>query len=176
MQYLLLLLLWPVVSLAAPQVRIENLDDMVPAIEPDDDDLVPGDTLDGVRLDMIPAMPAVAEIVAEALPEEDWTVSCDSAQAGNDCSNAIDGNADTFWLSDAGASLPQSIVIDMQTPRIVGNVSILPRSDGSSDGNIGQHQIFLRYVLSRDLLVWHLTSEQRKSRRFRFASGRWNLL
>ena len=136
MQDLLLLLLCPVISLAAPQIRPDN---NVLAVS--------AQKLDGVRLSMIPEKPAAAEVVAAALPEDGWTVSCDSAQIGNDCSKAIDGSADTFWLSDSGASLPQSIVIDMKTPRIVGNITIRPRNDGISSGHIGQHQIFLRYVL-----------------------------
>lgn len=130
----LLLLLGPAWSLAAPQVA------------PDRNVLATSGTLDGVQLSAIPAKPAVAQIVAAAIPRDGWTATCDSSQAGNDCSNAIDGSADTFWLSNSGASLPQSIVIDMQTTRIVGNITIQPRQDGSSDGNIGQHQVFLRYV------------------------------
>lgn len=85
----------------------------------------------------------MAEIVAAAIPTDGWTVTCDSSQPGNDCSNAIDDSADTFWLTDATASLPQSIVVDMQTTRLVGNITIQPRQDGTSTGNIGQHQVFL---------------------------------
>ena len=136
MRSLLLLLLYPVLSLAAPQIRPDN---NVLAVS--------GQTLDGVRLSSIPVKPAVAEIVAAAVPRDGWTVTCDSAQPGNDCSNTIDGSADTFWLSGSDASLPQSIVIDMQTSRTVGNITIQPRNDGNSNGNIGQHQIFLRQVI-----------------------------
>ncbi|KAL8703515.1 MAG: hypothetical protein Q9201_003300 [Fulgogasparrea decipioides] len=131
MQYLLLLILCPVLSLAAPQVR------------PDSNVLAASGSLDGVPLNQIPAKPAVAAVVAAAIPRDGWTVTCDSSQAGNDCSNALDGSADTFWLSDSVASLPQSIVVDMKTTHIVGNITLLPRQDGSSNGNIGQHQIFL---------------------------------
>ncbi|KAI4116580.1 MAG: hypothetical protein LQ345_003025 [Seirophora villosa] len=80
------------------------------------------------------------------MPPEGWTVTCDSSQAGNACSNAIDGDKDTFWLTDSTASLPQSIVIDMKTTRIVGSITIQPRQDGAADGNIGQHQVFLSLV------------------------------
>lgn len=88
----------------------------------------------------------MAQIVAAAIPRDGWTVTCDSAEPGNECSNALDGNADTFWLSNSGASLPQSIVIDMKSSHIVGNITIQPRNDSNSNGNIGQHQVFLRYV------------------------------
>ncbi|KAI4089908.1 MAG: hypothetical protein LQ344_005098 [Seirophora lacunosa] len=114
-----------------------------PQIIPDGNPLARSGTLDGVPLRQIPAKPAVAEIVAAAMPPEGWTVTCDSSQAGNTCSNAIDGNEDTFWLTDSTASLPQSIVIDMKTTRIVGSITIQPRQDGAADGNIGQHQVFL---------------------------------
>ncbi|KAL8828519.1 MAG: hypothetical protein Q9170_006572, partial [Blastenia crenularia] len=115
----------------------------LPQVGPDKNPQAKSGTLDGVLLSQIPAKPAVAVIVAAAIPRDGWTVTCDSSQAGNDCSNAIDGSTDTFWVTDSTASLPQSIVIDMQTTRIVGNITIQPRQDGSSDGNIGQHQIFL---------------------------------
>lgn len=139
MRGFLFLLLGPAWSLAAPQVR------------PDSSAQAKANTLDGVQLDAIPVKPAVAEIVAAAIPRDGWTVTCDSAQAGNDCSNAVDGSADTFWLTDSTATLPQSIVVDMKTSRIVGNITIQPRQDGTSTGNIGQHQIFLRYVRPRRL-------------------------
>lgn len=138
MRGLLPLLLCSAWSLAAPQAA--------PQIAPDRNVLAKSGTLDGVQLSAIPAKPAVAEVVAAAIPRDGWTVTCDSSQDGNACSNAIDGSADTFWLSNSNAALPQSIVVDMQTTRIVGNITIEPRQDGSSDGNIGQHQIFLRYV------------------------------
>ena len=133
MQNLLPLFLYPFLSLAAPQIKPDN---NVLAVS--------GPTLDGITLSRIPVQPAVAEVVAAAVPRDGWTVTCDSAQAGNDCSNSIDGSADTFWLSDPGASLPQSIVIDMQASRTVGNITIQPRNDGNSNGHIGQHQVFLR--------------------------------
>ncbi|KAL9009688.1 MAG: hypothetical protein Q9173_005311 [Seirophora scorigena] len=114
-----------------------------PQITPDGNALAPSGTLDGVPLRQIPAKPAVAEIVAAAMPPDGWTVTCGSSQAGNACSNAIDGNEDTFWLTDSTASLPQSIVIDMKATRIVGRITIQPRQDGAANGNIGQHQVFL---------------------------------
>ncbi|KAL8927152.1 MAG: hypothetical protein Q9208_002536 [Pyrenodesmia sp. 3 TL-2023] len=125
------LVLFAAWSLAAPQVF------------PDRSAQAESGTLDGVPVEVIPEKPPVAEIVAAAIPTDGWTVTCDSSQAGNDCSNAIDDNADTFWLTDATASLPQSIVVDMKTTRLVGNITIQPRQDGTSTGNIGQHQVFL---------------------------------
>ena len=142
MRYLLSLSLHPLLSLAAPQ--------LVQPAHP----LAVGTsaTLDGVRLDMIPARPAVAEVVSAAIPRTGWTVTCDSSKAGNDCSKAIDGDSKSFWLTDASAPLPHSIVVDMKTSRIVGNITIQPRQDGTLNGNIGQHQVSLRYVGPYDLL------------------------
>lgn len=134
MHRFLSLLLCSALCLAAPQIF------------PDGNPLARSGTLDGVPLRQIPAKPAVAEVVAAAIVPDGWTVTCDSSQAGNDCSNAIDGSTDTFWLTDSTASLPQSIVIDMQTSRTVGRITIEPRQDGTPNGNIGQHQVFLRYV------------------------------
>ena len=142
-------ILFFVSSLAAPQIKQDN-------------PLVAGTsaTLDGVRLDSIPAQPAVAEVISAAIPRDGWTVSCDSFQPGNECSNAIDGNADTFWLTESGAPLPHSIIIDMQNTRIVGNITIEPRQDGNLTGNIGQHQVYVRYVRRRNLSVCLLMPEQ----------------
>ncbi|KAI4290167.1 MAG: hypothetical protein L6R35_000572 [Caloplaca aegaea] len=131
MHRFLSLLLCSALCLAAPQIF------------PDGNPLARSGTLDGVPLRQIPAKPAVAEVVAAAIVPDGWTVTCDSSQAGNDCSNAIDGSTDTFWLTDSTASLPQSIVIDMQTSRTVGRITIEPRQDGTPNGNIGQHQVFL---------------------------------
>ncbi|KAI4190540.1 MAG: hypothetical protein LQ346_004892 [Caloplaca aetnensis] len=131
MRGLLSPVLFAVSALAAPQVF------------PDRSAQAQSGTLDGVRIDAIPVKAPVAEIVAAAIPSDGWTVTCDSSQAGNDCSNAIDGSADTFWLTDAAAALPQSIVVDMKTTRLVGNITIQPRQDGTPTGNIGQHQVFL---------------------------------
>ena len=136
MKYLLFLSLHPLLSLAAPQL-----------VKPAHPLAVGTDaTLDGVRLDSIPARPAVAEVVSAALPRKGWTVTCDSSNSGNACSNAIDGNNKTFWRTAASAPLPHSIVVDMKTSRIVGNITIQPRQDGTLNGNIGQHQVSLRYV------------------------------
>ncbi|CAF9935042.1 MAG: hypothetical protein HETSPECPRED_009445 [Heterodermia speciosa] len=132
MRTTILWLLCPILSSAAPQLKPAHA-------------LAVGTsaTLDGVRLDMIAAKPSVAEVVLAAIPRDGWTVTCDSSQPGNDCSNAIDDNSDTFWLTDSGAPLPHSIVVDMKTTRIVGNITIQPRQDNTPNGHIGEHQVFL---------------------------------
>lgn len=107
-------------------------------------------TLDGVPLSMIPVKPSVKAVVSGAISESGWTATCDSSQAGNDCSMALDGNATTFWLSESSpdsTALPHSITIDMKSSHLVGSITIQPRQDGNNNGHIGQHTISLRYEL-----------------------------
>lgn len=105
-------------------------------------------TLDGIPLTRIPARPSVAVATSGSIDRTSWTVSCDSFQVGNECQNAIDGNANTFWAADTSAALPHTFTIDMKTSSLVGSVTLQPRQDGNSNGNIGQHTISLRFVLS----------------------------
>ena len=107
-------------------------------------------TLDGISLSNIPAKPSVAEVTSAAIDRSTWSVVCDSFQPGNECANAIDGNADTFWHTEFGPDntpLPHSITIDLKQSFLVGNITIEPRQDGNSNGHIGQHTIALRYVV-----------------------------
>lgn len=105
-------------------------------------------TLDGIPLSRIPTRLSVAAATSGSIDRTSWTVSCDSSQTGNGCQNAIDGNTNTFWGADSNTALPHTITIDMKTSSLVGSVTLQPRQDGNSNGNIGQHTIFLRYVLS----------------------------
>lgn len=104
-------------------------------------------TFDGVSLAAIPAKPATAEVVAGAISQTGWTCTVDSAQAGNPCTNAIDGNSSTFWhteYSPTTAPLPHQITIDMKVSNLVGSITYEPRQDGNSNGNIGEHVISFR--------------------------------
>lgn len=107
-------------------------------------------TFDGVSLANIEAAPAAAAVIASAasISQTGWTATCDSAQAGNACSAAIDGNTSTFWHTEYSptlAALPHQIVIDMKSSYTVGSVTYLPRQDGSDNGHVGEHIISLRY-------------------------------
>ena len=82
-----------------------------------------------------------------------WTVTADSFQPGNEVANTIDGNTGTFWHTEfnpVNTPLPHNITIDMKKTYNVNALSYLPRQDGNSNGNIGQHQI----VLSTDGATW----------------------
>ena len=103
--------------------------------------------MDGVNTADIPQRPSAVEIVSAAISRNGWSVTCDSSQTGNECNQAIDGNDGTFWQTEktpVNAALPHWIMIDMKKSYAVGNVTIEPRQDGSSDGHIGEHTISLR--------------------------------
>jgi len=104
-------------------------------------------TFDGQALAKIPSAPSVAQVQAAAISQAGWTVTVDSAQAQNPGTNAIDGNTNTIWHTQFDptlAALPHTITIDMQQSFLVGSITYLPRQDGSLNGNIGEHIIYLR--------------------------------
>ncbi|KAL6720024.1 hypothetical protein ACLMJK_001945 [Lecanora helva] len=101
-------------------------------------------TFDGQNLAKIPDAPSAAEVQAAGISQAGWTVTVDSAQAGNPGTNAIDGSNTTFWHTQYNptvAGLPHQITIDMKSSYLIGMITYLPRQDGSLNGNIGQHVI-----------------------------------
>ena len=106
-------------------------------------------TFDGASLAGIEAAPDAATVIASdaSISQAGWTVTADSAEAGNLATSAIDGSTSTFWhteYSPATVGLPHMITIDMGESYLVGSITYLPRQDGNSNGNIGQHQVQLR--------------------------------
>ena len=106
-------------------------------------------TFDGQSLAAIPAAPDAASVVASdvSISQAGWTVTADSANSGSPASNAIDGDMSTFWHTEynpTNVPLPHMITVDMGSSYTVGSMTYLPRQDGQSNGNIGQHQIQLR--------------------------------
>ncbi|KAI6762479.1 hypothetical protein HG530_008459 [Fusarium avenaceum] len=84
--------------------------------------------------------------IGSAINRDNWAVTCDSQQPGNECSKAIDGNRDTFWHTTWGSSDPKpphTYTIDMKSTQNVNGISMLPRQDGSPNGWIGRHNVFL---------------------------------
>ena len=106
-------------------------------------------TFDGQSLAKIAAAPSAAQVIAAAISQSGWTITADSAQAGNPATNAIDGNTSTFWHSqyNPAIALPHQITVDMKTSYLIGSVTYLPRQDGTPNGNIGQHVISVRYFI-----------------------------
>jgi len=104
---------------------------------------------DGQALSKIQAAPAPAAVMAAAISQNGWTVTADSAQDGNPATDAIDGNTNTLWHTEFNpvlAALPHAITINMAGPYLIGSITYLPRQDGGSNGNIGQHVIQIRYT------------------------------
>lgn len=103
-------------------------------------------TLEGVDLVSIPAGRSAEAIMAAAItPQSSWTATADSNQPGYPPSNVLDNNLDTFWHTPFGANgnpLPHYLIIDMKTTqKAVNQVAYIPRQDGSSNGNVGEHII-----------------------------------
>lgn len=104
-------------------------------------------TFDGVSLAAIPQKQATAAIVSSAIDRSGWSVTCDTAQNGNGCNLAIDGNNNSFWHSEYSPTLvplPHFITIDMKTAQSIQKVTLEPRQDGNNNGHIGQHIIAVR--------------------------------
>lgn len=111
--------------------------------------------IDGVPVEQIPTGPSAQRVTPFAQVVSDrtgWTATADSSQPGNDPHNVLDGNADSIWHTpyNPDGPLPHQITIDMQTPRYVNALTYQPRQDGSFNGNIGEHKIFL----SNDGVNW----------------------
>jgi len=91
---------------------------------------VPDDILtkEGVKQ---PARPLLASLPSGgALSTSGWTVTADSAEAGNAAALAIDGNSNTFWHSEYSpklVSLPHTYTINMQTTQYVDGFGTLIR-------------------------------------------------
>lgn len=106
-------------------------------------------TYDGVALAAIPAAPSIAEAVSAAISQAGWTIVVDSenTESGNVGTNAIDNDTTTFWHSEYDpdlVQLPHTATISLGASSLIGSVSYLPRQDGNSNGNIGEHTIELR--------------------------------
>ena len=106
-------------------------------------------TYDGAPVANIEAAPDAATVIAgnTSISQAGWTVVADSAEAGNPATDAIDGSTSTFWhteYSPVTADLPHTITVDMGSSYLIGSITYLPRQDGGSNGNIGQHQILVR--------------------------------
>lgn len=82
--------------------------------------------------------------VADPLQASGWTAVASDSESGDPASNAIDGNAATFWHSEYSPDevpMPHSLTIDMHASRYVSGLTYLPRQDGVSNGNIGEYSI-----------------------------------
>ena len=86
-----------------------------------------------------------AAVNGNTISQSGWTDVVDSFEPGNGGYLAIDGNPNTFWHTEwtpVEVPLPHTITINLQAVYNVDGLTYLPRQDGLSNGNIGQHQIF----------------------------------
>ena len=107
------------------------------------------------ELEAAQAAPRVNPLIEAAMTinRSKWVATADSAESGNPASNVLDSNTSTFWhteYSPVTIPLPHNITIDMKTVQNVSSLVYTPRQDGSSNGNIGQHQI----QISTDNKTW----------------------
>ncbi|KAL8668733.1 MAG: hypothetical protein Q9168_006651 [Polycauliona sp. 1 TL-2023] len=89
-----------------------------------------------------------------------WTVAVDSFQTGtgNEAAMLLDGNTGTIWHTQwmpTAAALPHTVTLDMKKLYNVNGLTYLPRQDGNSNGNIGQHSI----QISTDGTTWTETAK-----------------
>ena len=92
-------------------------------------------------------------LAATQLSRTGWTTTVDSFQPGNEAARVLDGKPTTFWHTEynpVDTPLPHNITINMHKLYHVNALSYLPRQDGNSNGNIGQHKI----QLSTDGVNW----------------------
>jgi galactose oxidase len=93
-------------------------------------------------------VPVAAALGPAALPRTGWTVSADSAEsgAGNySASQAIDGDASTFWhtrWTPTVDPLPHTVTIDMHATNTVAGLDYLPRPAATGrNGVIGSYKV-----------------------------------
>ncbi|CAI7604989.1 unnamed protein product [Penicillium glandicola] len=78
----------------------------------------------------------------EKLSRVQWTVTCDSRQSGNECEKLLDGDVNSFWLSGTEGSTHE-VIVDLSRSENVHAISVVPRQDGNTDGQIATHQVFV---------------------------------
>ncbi|KAF4447875.1 putative galactose oxidase precursor [Fusarium austroafricanum] len=96
---------------------------------------------------------AAAPFNSAPIDRSKWTVTCDSFNIGNECVSAIDGDSNTFWHTQwegKEPAPPHTITVDLKKSYNINGISMLPRQDGSPNGCIAQHQVFL----SKDNKNW----------------------
>ena len=94
-------------------------------------------------------------LVALQINRTGWTLTVDSFQTGtnNEAAKLLDGDTGTFWHTQwmpSAVPLPHTVTLDMKKSFNVNGLTYLPRQDGSSNGNIGQHSI----QISTDGATW----------------------
>ncbi|MBP1962250.1 discoidin domain-containing protein [Paenibacillus aceris] len=78
------------------------------------------------------------------IPQSQMTATATSSQPGDDPSNALDGNPDTWWhIKWFGVDpLPQSIVLNLGGTHTVSKLEYMPRPDGGN-GTITAYNVYV---------------------------------
>ena len=101
------------------------------------------------------AILAVASLAKAQIDRTGWQITADSFQPGNEPANAIDASTQSIFHTEwtpVNVPLPHNLTIDMRTSYNINAVSYLPRQDGNSNGNIGQHRMYSSSLSSLPLL------------------------
>jgi fibronectin type 3 domain-containing protein len=99
----------------------------------------------------------MSALPTSTIPQQQMrVVSVDSQELMDEngaATNAIDGNATTFWVTEWSlrtAPLPHSLVLDLGAQYQVDGLRYLPRQDGSPNGTIADYQFYV----SDDGVTW----------------------
>nr|BAW27603.1 putative galactose oxidase [Aspergillus stellatus] len=98
--------------------------------------LVHGQGLDPITGD--PSSFSQSPPLGQRIPRRTWNVQCDSNTSDSPCSNTIDENVNTLWLSNSGND--HEVVVDLGETRSVNAIEIRP---GSQDGWIEEHTVYV---------------------------------
>ena len=88
----------------------------------------------------------VASFAKAQIDRTGWQITADSFQPGNEPTNAIDASTTSIFHTQwtpVNVPLPHNLTIDMKKSYNINAVSYLPRQDGNSNGNIGQHSMYI---------------------------------
>jgi galactose oxidase len=106
----------------------------------------PADVLDAEGFPAQP-FPLLASNPNGGAPDRtNWVYTADSAQDGHPITLAKDGDSSTYFHSMYTPTLhylPHTITIDTLTTQYIDGITYRPRQDGSPNGNIGQHKIYV---------------------------------
>lgn len=121
-----------------------------------------------VRLDLLSEAgggpwAAIAELdlldaAGAPLPRTGWTVQADSAEVQDPPAHAIDGNPASHWHTawrEHAPPPPHRLEVDLQATAMLSGFRVLPRQDGSANGNPGRY----RFAVSRDGIAWATVAE-----------------
>jgi alpha-L-fucosidase len=106
----------------------------------------PGSTVQAASVMANGQLGIVAARPFASLPPTGWKVvdvdSEETAGENNAATNAIDGNAATFWHTawNGDLALPHHLTVDMVRPHRIAGFTYLPRQDGTPNGTVENYR------------------------------------